>query len=539
MKRRTLRRALPWLALAALAGISFALIWLQYRWTGELADAEMRQKYADMKPLSQRVARTFDDALSEACDALRAGGVEALEANWKAQRESGHGPFFSSVALARPAAGGKAGAGLTLSVIDPASGRLLPGGWPAGWSGLRKRLEGMLSGGPPPPADPRGMLLEFPLRRGRPGEESGWLLLQVNGPWVVETWLPDLARRFLNPGGVDVYEVKVETGAGELLYQTPLSSGAWDDDRPWDYTVAFNHAGRTGSNVPGPGPESTEGAWLLSVRRAPGVLDAAVSASRRNNLLVGAVLALLLSVAAGAAMWQARQVRAQSRLQMEFLASISHELCTPLAVIRGAAHNLERGIVRNAGDYAAMMGRHAAQLQDMVEQVLDFSKARRGSPEVHPEPLVTADFLNEVAGGAGEHPALAACRIECDVPGDLPAVMADAAALRRILLNLLHNAAKHGNSGGGEGWIGLAAKADGLWVEISVRDRGQGVPLAEQKSIFEPFRRGGAALAAHVRGSGIGLSLARDLAQAHGGTLTLRSTPGQGATFILRLPAVS
>jgi signal transduction histidine kinase len=109
--------------------------------------------------------------------------------------------------------------------------------------------------------------------------------------------------------------------------------------------------------------------------------------------------------------------------------------------------------------------------------------------------------------------------------------------LRRLFQNLVANAAKHGGAGG---FIGLtAALVNGSGppsVEVRVTDRGPGIPESEQTDIFKPFVRGAAAQAAQIRGSGLGLSLVSEIVKAHGGTISVRSQPGAGATFIVRLP---
>lgn len=118
-----------------------------------------------------------------------------------------------------------------------------------------------------------------------------------------------------------------------------------------------------------------------------------------------------------------------------------------------------------------------------------------------------------------------------------PEISGDAAALRRVFQNLLTNAARHGGSGG---WIGLSAKAVNgaeAMVEVRVADRGPGIPESEQVGIFKPFVRGSAAQERQIRGSGLGLSLVKEIVEAHNGVVLVRSQPGQGATFTVRLPS--
>lgn len=142
--------------------------------------------------------------------------------------------------------------------------------------------------------------------------------------------------------------------------------------------------------------------------------------------------------------------------------------------------------------------------------------------------LVTVDagaLVRQVVATA----KLTGARVEADVPPDLPPITADPVRLRQALDNLVANALKHA---GLENDVLVTARSSGETVEVSVSDYGAGVPVADQERIFEA----GVRLDAGRAGSGLGLAIARAIAEAHGGQLTLRSTPGAGATFTIALP---
>ena len=126
------------------------------------------------------------------------------------------------------------------------------------------------------------------------------------------------------------------------------------------------------------------------------------------------------------------------------------------------------------------------------------------------------------------------------IDDNVPPVMADQDGLRRALLNLVSNALKYGDDGR---WIGLTVSRspgrDDGQVLVSVTDRGRGIPADEMAHIFEPFYRGRFALNQQIHGNGLGLSLVKRIAEAHGGRVTVKSAPGQGATFTISLPAAS
>jgi signal transduction histidine kinase len=134
----------------------------------------------------------------------------------------------------------------------------------------------------------------------------------------------------------------------------------------------------------------------------------------------------------------------------------------------------------------------------------------------------------------------AGAQIEVQVPDALPLVLADRGALRSAIQNLVINAIKYG---GPRPWVGVSARAAlsrrRPEVEIRVSDRGLGIPPAEQARVFEPFYRGAAALSRQIQGNGLGLSIVRSIVDAHGGRVTLQSTPGEGSTFTIHLPVAA
>jgi two-component system sensor histidine kinase SenX3 len=129
--------------------------------------------------------------------------------------------------------------------------------------------------------------------------------------------------------------------------------------------------------------------------------------------------------------------------------------------------------------------------------------------------------------------------VERQIEPDLPLVMADANALGHCLQNLVSNAVKYG---GDRRWIGIRARkmdgARGPEVQVMVEDKGPGIEPAELSDIFRPFYRSKSVTAAQIHGTGLGLSLAKSIAEAMGGRLSVESVPGKGSAFTLRLPAV-
>jgi signal transduction histidine kinase len=270
------------------------------------------------------------------------------------------------------------------------------------------------------------------------------------------------------------------------------------------------------------------------------VLEAIVSASRRRNLAVAVLLNLLMLTTGIVLVRHTRRSRQLAEAQMNFVANVSHELRTPLTVIRGAAHNLKRGVVHERSQieqYSGLIIQHAEQLTDMIEQLLELAGAKKNRAALARKPVALAEVLKDAIAAAEHDTQTAGCLVQFEAPTPLPLVSGDASALRRVFQNLITNAAKHGGDGK---WVGVTAAVvngeNAPAVEVRVADRGTGISESEQVEIFKPFARGALAKATQVRGSGLGLSLVHEIVELHQGSVSVSSKPGHGATFIVRLP---
>jgi PAS domain S-box-containing protein len=232
------------------------------------------------------------------------------------------------------------------------------------------------------------------------------------------------------------------------------------------------------------------------------------------------------------------RAEAARRAAAGLLSRISHELRTPLNAILGFAQLLERDASLGArqNQWAAESLRAGRHLLALVDDVLDLGRAESGEfalqiDIVDPAAALTASLalLTDAARQSG---------IGVTLPdGPLPPVCADAQRLRQILTNLLSNAIKYNEP---RGWVRVVVdrRDDGQVprVAIAVRDSGPGLDADQQARLFRPFERLGAERGP-VPGTGLGLSLSQQLARAMGGAITVESAPGQGACFVLTLPA--
>ena len=213
------------------------------------------------------------------------------------------------------------------------------------------------------------------------------------------------------------------------------------------------------------------------------------------------------------------------------LASVSHDLRTPLTTIKGLAHE----IAQSGDDRAEVIEEEADRLNTFVAQMLDLSRIAIGAAVTD----VQANEAEDLLGAAAQQVSgrLRGQELRIDVASDEPLLFGrfDFAQTLRALVNLIENAAKYSPPAS---VIELSARREGSWLTFSVADRGAGVPAGERDRIFEPFYRR-LTTAPDVGGVGLGLSIARGIAEAQGGSVSLEDRPGGGSVFVLRVPAMS
>lgn len=225
-----------------------------------------------------------------------------------------------------------------------------------------------------------------------------------------------------------------------------------------------------------------------------------------------------------------------NRIKGDFLATMSHELRTPLNSIIGfsevllAAANLTEKQHRYAGNI--MTG--GKQLLALINDILELAKLEAGKMRLHPEVVSVADVCDHAAAMFRQQAEKKNLELRVQVAPDLPAVRQDPGKLHQILTNLLSNAVKFTPEGGR---VTLKAAADGADVVFTVADTGVGIAPDEQGLVFEKFRQGANPMTREQGGSGLGLSIVRELAKLLGGDVTLHSDLGRGSTFAVRVAA--
>ncbi len=429
-------------------------------------------------------AKHFDDTLTTYCAPLvpTESGVNAanratihsqLFQKWQTLHPL---PIFHRVAVVTSSPDGANFLEQNLS-----DGKLSSSPWPASWEKLRWHFE---QGGRGPFNGGAGVLFEIPVFGGGPGEFGGppeieCVVFELDTNYLQTVWLPKLVNAHLNLGGKQINAAVIKTAAAPAA--TIFATSETMDRSAKPIAMRLNRQGRGLDNSRGPTPNST---WLLEVYPQPDALEKFVAGSRRKNFAVALLLNGLILAAGLALVRQTRKSRRLAEQQLNFVAGVSHELRTPLTVIRGAAHNLQRGVVTDRASvekYSGLIIEHVEHLGDMVEQVLGLAGAQKKNSAALRRPVSLAEVLRDAVAATAHDTQAAQCEVQLELPPSLPEISGDAAALRRAFQNLIGNAAKHGGSGQ---WIGITAVADEdsqpRVIEIQVADRGPGIPAHEQ-----------------------------------------------------------
>ena len=264
------------------------------------------------------------------------------------------------------------------------------------------------------------------------------------------------------------------------------------------------------------------------------------SRSRQDLWLYGGALALVLLVLSAGVLLLLRDISREARvnrLRSEFVSGVSHELKTPITLIRLYGETLLRhGSLSNQerDDFYRVITRESDRLGRLVNQVLSFSRVERGDQTYALEEGDPAPVLAGIVKDYGELLARAGFSVKCSLPTSAPAVRFDAAALSQAVVNLLDNAAKYS---GESREIVVRLQAAAGQVTVEVEDHGVGIPPSEQSRIFERFYRAPNRTA--TGGYGLGLFMVRHIMEAHGGRAEVESEPGRGSRFRLVFPVVT
>ncbi|MBK8976398.1 MAG: HAMP domain-containing histidine kinase [Planctomycetes bacterium] len=267
---------------------------------------------------------------------------------------------------------------------------------------------------------------------------------------------------------------------------------------------------------------------------------AALDESRRRGTRRVLLALALVAAAAGGAVLLLRSVGRETELlrtRVALVSRVSHELRTPLALIRMYAETLGRGRAADAAQrahFADVIVRETDGLSRIVERILDFSAKESGNLRYRPEPVDLAERLAATVAAYCPHVQTRGASLESELTAGLSAAV-DPAGFDNAVVNLIENAVKYTPEDAPDRRVEVALLAVGAdRVAVEVRDRGIGIPEPERELVFRGFHR--ASNAGEIRGAGLGLSLVRHFATAHGGTATASPRPGGGTVVRVELP---
>lgn len=227
--------------------------------------------------------------------------------------------------------------------------------------------------------------------------------------------------------------------------------------------------------------------------------------------------------------------------QRRFVADASHEMRTPLTSLEGLSEMLlmgaDRGDTRVVQRTVRSMHGELRRLGRLVTDLLTLSRLDSTTPTIMPKPLLPCDLLATVVEQLTPVAETKGVQLSmrCDPSAEATVVRADPDRLKQVLLNLLDNALRY-TPAEGEVRVWAAADLSGTWLQISVQDTGHGISPKDLPHIFDRFYRGDLSRARATGNTGLGLSIARAIVQSHGGSISVQSTPGQGACFTILLP---
>ncbi len=585
------------ITVAVLLGLLVLLAALQYKWLGQISDREREHLHTRLNADTKRFAEDFNREIQNAYFNFQLPSKSWREKNWVefAKRYEFWKEKTEYDALITDFYFVELGAEEKLSRYNKEKNAFEPARWNAELDALKPRFAGDSFA---PIAEEIPALLmpvhdehegikrilarsENPIPRPMDLKKYGVLIVRLDADVIKNEILPALARKYFSGSDGANYELAVSNKTGEPVFETQKLSASDASAKLFDLspdTFTFFSNKEALSSIkserkqmvfsqletkvnPADAKEKgqtqvelkvlegdtkprirmfesgeTPGAWTLNVQHTDGSLDQFIANTRRKNLAISFGILSLLAVSVVLIFLSAQRAKLLAQRQMDFVSSVSHEFRTPLAVIYSAGENLADGVANEqekVSRYGGLIKGEGKKLSSMVEQILDFAGANSGKRKF--------DFRQTNVGKVGEA-AIAECRpmidekgfeLETEIDENLPLISADEKALTQAVQNLIANAVKYGD---GAKWLHVSARNGAGAIKIAVEDKGIGIKKNELGKIFEPFYRSKAVVDEQIHGNGLGLSLVKQIVEAHGGKITVESELGKGSRFTIEIP---
>ncbi|MCH8485631.1 MAG: HAMP domain-containing histidine kinase [Candidatus Cyclonatronum sp.] len=351
-------------------------------------------------------------------------------------------------------------------------------------------------------------------------ETIAYLSMPINRDYLISGVIgPEIFRRFSNSEESGVLVYLDDWTRGQVLISNAESNQ--DISRDHDFISRFSGVLED---------------WNLKMRYIETPEVAASKASLVRNIGVLAVTVFTLIFSLIFLYLAAKRDRELSMRQASFLANVTHELKTPLAVMQAAGENLADGRVttpERLQSYGQHIFTETMRLRKMIEKLLDVARNEAGQLTLKPALLqpekLVKEHLAEQQGFLNQNNV----QLDLSIEDDVPKIMVDQNSFETILGNLIENAVKYSPE---EKYLGIRVYSDTKKVFVEVQDHGTGIPPESQKLIFDKFYRVEETLTARTKGHGLGLSIVKNLTERNGGAISLNSTYGKGSTFTLSFP---
>jgi len=550
-----------------LAGLLLTLASFQYTWLGQLSEREQERMDRSLDFATRAVRSEFDNELAELYRTFqvdyREDGTfpEQLVEHYAEHVETIEGPDILEkiywVNLNEET-------GLVLQEFT-GSGLTTLDEWPQDIVTLRDEFDNLLQYndaqfrlllGPEPlqddvPALVIQQVFTRPTRDLEDYKSISWIVAKLRANVIIDELIPVLANQYIYGEETLDYNIGIidRNEPAELVYQSrpDLTTASFAEPdaerdiyglRSWNFNQRFQKNRRMWGII----EEESDAKWDLLVKHQAGSLEAAVTATRNRNLAISLGVFTLLAGAIAMIMVSTRRAQRLAAQQMEFVAGVSHELRTPLAVIRTAAENLADDVVHDAEktrQYGALINREGRRLSNMVERVLLFAKMRADNLQFEHQAVDLIATIEDAIDSNNAWSTERSVTVRKELPESLPELRGDPSALGSVMQNLVSNAIKYSRKGGTVTiQVRESNTQSGPAIQIAIHDQGEGIPSREIPHLFDPFFRGERARQTQTQGSGLGLSLVKQVVEAHGGEIDVSSTPGSGSTFVVELPVI-
>lgn len=365
---------------------------------------------------------------------------------------------------------------------------------------------------------------------------NSFVAVVVDAEDIRATHLPAMMRNRLaavqHLGGFPQLDITLRDATGRVIFSSaPPGATVFVDERSFPLVFFDRELLEYAAPL-----ETEPETWTLQTGFGNQTIAAVADSSSRPQRALMAILALVMTAGvffvAGAA---AREVRL-AELKSNFVASVSHDLKTPLALIQLFAETLELGRVRTperAAEYYRIINGEAKKLTRLIENILDFSRMEAGLRPYRTAPVDLGEVTREVVDRLQSQFEQGRFSVTTRVDPGLPAVLVDTGAVQQAIENVLANAMKYSRE---HRDIDVHVARAGQHVTVAITDHGIGIPRHLQRRIFRKFYRVDSGLGGGPQGTGLGLAIVDHTMRGHGGSIGLTSEPGQGSTFTLAFP---